>query len=44
MWGMLGFKELLESQYFSNAKNWGEIQLSGRIEKVKSLFPRYDSN
>jgi len=44
MWGMLGFKESLESQYFSNAKNWGEIQLSGRIEKVKSLFPRYDSN
>ena len=39
-----GIKESLESQSFSNAKNWGEIKLSGRIEKGRKLFPRYESN
>jgi len=44
MWEMIGFKEPLESQPLSNAKKWGEIQSDGKIDKTKSLFPRYENN
>lgn len=41
-WKKLGMTEPIESQLFSQAKEWGIIKPGQQVEKSKSLFPRHE--
>jgi methionyl-tRNA synthetase len=43
IWKKIGMPEPIESQLYSRAKEWGITKPGWRVEKGKSLFPRYEA-